>query len=150
MNRTYTILGIPRPQGRPRFFRRGPFVGTYDPKESRQYKDNVSAQLVAQSPAMLDGAINMTVAFYLPRPKTLPKKVVHHVKKPDVDNLIKGVMDSCKGILWHDDTQVVLLTCAKHYGDPPRVVIEVGSVGVPCDVHGVADCQSKGCEIWRK
>jgi len=126
----YTILGIPRPQGRPRFFRRGNFVGTYDPKESRQYKDNVSAQLAAQSPVILDGPLYMRVDFFLPRPKTLPKKVVHHVKKPDVDNLLKGVMDSCKGILWHDDTQVVYLVATKYYGDPPRVIIEIGNYAV--------------------
>jgi Holliday junction resolvase RusA-like endonuclease len=124
--RVYTILGIPRPQGRPRFFRKGNFVGTYDPKESRQYKENVSAQLVAQSPAILDGPVTIKLDFFLPRPKSLPKKVVHHVKKPDVDNLIKGVFDACKGILWHDDTQVVDMTCAKFYGDPPKVIIEVG------------------------
>ena len=126
----YTILGIPRPQGRPRFFRKGNFVGTYDPKESRQYKDNVSAQLVAQNPVLIEGPIWIRVTFYLPRPKTLPKKVMHHTKKPDVDNLIKGVFDACKGILWHDDAQVVLLQCLKCYGDPPRVTIEIGVVNV--------------------
>ncbi len=129
MKRTYTIMGIPRPQGRPRFFRRGNFVGAYDPKESRQYKENVSAQIVAQKPALLDGPIDVTLDFFLPRPKTLPKKVIHHVKKPDVDNLVKGVFDACKGILWHDDTQVVWLTCSKYYGDPPRVIIEIGAFG---------------------
>ena len=127
MRRIYTILGIPKPQGRPRFFRRGNFVGTYDPKESRQYKENVSAQLVSQGPVLLDGPIGAKVDFFLPRPKTLPKKVVHHIKKPDVDNLIKGVFDACKGILWHDDTQVVFLSCSKYYGDPPRVMIEIGT-----------------------
>jgi len=128
MKRIYTILGIPKPQGRPRFFRRGSFVGTYDPKESRQYKDNVSAQIASQDPVLLDGPVGAKVDFFLPRPKTLPKKVVHHIKKPDVDNLIKGVFDACKGILWHDDTQVVSLSCSKYYGDPPRVMLEIDTL----------------------
>lgn len=128
MTRTYTILGIPRPQGRPRFFRKGNFVGTYDPKESRQYKENVSAQLVAQKPEIMEGPVVATLLFMLPRPKSLPKKVINHVKKPDLDNLIKGTFDACKGILWYDDTQVVKLSAIKAYGAQPKVVIEVDRI----------------------
>lgn len=124
--RTYTILGIPRPQGRPRFARIGNFVKTYEQKEDTHYKENVSAQLVAQKPDFLEGAIGIHVVFHLPRPKTLPKKVIHHIKKPDVDNLMKGLMDACKGILWKDDTQVVMLTVTKIYGEIPRVEMEAG------------------------
>ena len=50
MSQTYIIRGIPTAQGRPRFYRRGSFVGTYDPKDSKQAKDNIAAQLVSQEP----------------------------------------------------------------------------------------------------
>ena len=125
MIKHYTILGIPRPQGRPRFARIGKFVKTYERKEDTHYKENVSAQLVAQKPTFLTGAVFVYAIFHLPRPKALPKKILHHVKKPDVDNLIKGLMDACKGILWKDDTQVVKLTAIKIYGEPPKVEMEV-------------------------
>ena len=123
--RNYVIYGIPRPQGRPRFARIGKFVKTYERKEDTRYKENVSAQLVAQKPDFFEGAIELSVIFHLPRPKTLPKKILHHTKKPDIDNLIKGLLDSCKGILWHDDAQVITLRVAKIYGSPPMVEIEI-------------------------
>ena len=50
MTQTFTILGDPRPQGRPRFYRRGNFVGAYDPKKSREYKQTLAAQIAAHNP----------------------------------------------------------------------------------------------------
>ena len=124
--RTYTILGIPRPQGRPRFARVGKFVKTYEAKEDTHYKENVSAQLVTQNPTYLTGPVGAHFIFYLPRPISLPKKIIHHLKKPDLTNLIKGTEDACRGILWKDDAQIVMMIITKKYGDPPRVEIEVG------------------------
>ncbi len=126
---TFIIRGIPRAQGRPKFYRRGNFVGAYDPKESRQYKDNVAAQIVAQSPRYIaDAAIDLSVWFDLPRPKTLPKRVTEHTKKPDLDNLVKGVKDALKGLVWRDDSQVVRITAVKQYGHEPGVQIIVKEV----------------------
>jgi Holliday junction resolvase RusA-like endonuclease len=129
MIQTFKIIGIPKAQGRPRFARMGAFVKTYDPKDSRQYKDNVAAQIVAQSPVFVEGAVQVEMGFFLPRPKTLPKKVVFHTKKPDLDNLIKGTKDAMKGIVWRDDSQVVMIQAVKMYIDgQPRVEITVREV----------------------
>jgi len=123
----YTILGDPRPQGRPKFFRRSNFVGAYDPKKSRDYKQTLAAQLAAQSPEFIEQgkAVSIYVEFVFARPKSLPKRVEDHVKKPDLDNLIKALKDAAKGILWHDDSQVVQLSARKVYGATPMTVIEV-------------------------
>ena len=123
----YTILGDPRPQGRPKFFRRGNFVGAYDPKQSRDYKQTLAAQLAAQSPEFIEQgkAVSIYVEFIFARPKSLPKRVEDHVKKPDLDNLIKALKDAAKGILWHDDSQVVQLSARKIYSSTPMTVIEV-------------------------
>ena len=123
----YTILGDPRPQGRPKFFRRGNFVGAYDPKQSRDYKQTLAAQLAAQSPEFIEQgkAVSIYVEFIFARPKSLPKRVEDHVKKPDLDNLIKALKDAAKGILWHDDSQVVQLSARKIYGSTPMTVIDV-------------------------
>jgi Holliday junction resolvase RusA-like endonuclease len=127
MTQTFTILGDPRPQGRPRFTRIDGFVKAYDPKESREYKQTLAAQLAAQSPEFIEQgkAVSIYVEFIFARPKSLPKRVEDHVKKPDLDNLIKALKDAAKGILWHDDSQVVQLSARKVYGATPMTVIEV-------------------------
>jgi Holliday junction resolvase RusA-like endonuclease len=123
-------VGIPKAQGRPKFFRRGNHVGTYDPKESRHWKNNVSAQIVAQKPQFIkSGAISVIMLFHLPKPKSLSKKVLRHVKKPDIDNLQKAIFDSCKGILWGDDSQVVEIFAAKSYAlEEPHVLLTVNAL----------------------
>src|SRR3972149_3053602 len=104
-----TVYGSPVAQGRPRFFRRGNFVGTYDPGKSRDWKRTVAAQVLTAlggQSAIHEGPLALELYFYLPRPKSLSKKVRHHVKKPDIDNLAKGAKDAMKGILYRDNSQV--------------------------------------------
>ncbi|MDI9559696.1 MAG: RusA family crossover junction endodeoxyribonuclease, partial [Pseudomonadota bacterium] len=65
--------------------------------------------------------------FIFARPKTLPKKVVDHTKKPDLDNLLKALKDAMTGIVWHDDAQIVSLSARKDYGDVPGIKMVVRS-----------------------
>ena len=129
MTQTFTILGDPRPQGRPRFTRIGGFVKAYDPKKSRDYKQTLAAQLAAQSPEFIEQgkAVSIYVEFIFARPKSLPKRVEDRVKKPDLDNLIKALKDAMTGIVWHDDAQIVSLSARKDYGDVPGIKMVVRS-----------------------
>jgi len=145
MIQKFTFIGVPKAQGRPRFARRGKFVTAYDPKDSAQYKNNVAAQIVAQKPVLIGQGIpiKLRLEFYLPRPqghyktdgKVKDKFLLEmHVKKPDLDNLVKAVKDSLKGIVWHDDSQVYSTLSNKYYGNTPEVLITVVSDEVynPC------------------
>lgn len=114
------IRGEPIAQGRPRAFRRGSFIGMYDPKKSSTWKDSIRMQAINQKAEMLDGALKMEVRFFLSRPKSLPKKVRHHVKKPDIDNLLKSVKDALKSICYHDDSQICLVVASKEYVSEQR------------------------------
>lgn len=44
-------------------------------------------------------------------------------KKPDLDNLVKMVMDALNGVVWLDDSQVYRINIAKRYSDEPKTVI---------------------------
>jgi crossover junction endodeoxyribonuclease RusA len=78
--------------------------------------------------ALLEGPVRLLVAFYLPRPKSLPKKVAHHTKKPDLDKLLRSVKDGLKAVAWHDDSQVVDVKAIKRYADrgtAPHAIVTV-------------------------
>lgn len=49
-----------------------------------------------------------------------------HEKKPDIDNLVKLVMDVLTGVVWDDDNCVQLGSAVKVYASSPRteVIIE--------------------------
>jgi len=77
-------------------------------------------------------AVNVSLTFILPRPKRLPKKYWRHVKRPDLDKLIRAVCDSLTGIFYRDDSQIFSIQAAKFYEDakyPVGVKIEVCGVG---------------------
>jgi Holliday junction resolvase RusA-like endonuclease len=88
----FTIEGNAVAKGRPRSTKRGI---TYTPEKTRTYEDYVRSVASQYAPKeLLKCALEMELHFFLQRPKSLPKRVVHHVKKPDCDNLEKSIMDS--------------------------------------------------------
>ena len=44
------------------------------------------------------------------------------LKKPDIDNCIKVILDSLNGIAYKDDSQVVSLKIEKYYADKPSLI----------------------------
>jgi Holliday junction resolvase RusA-like endonuclease len=87
----------------------------------------IQALLVAERGLLLS-AVRVTLAFYLPRPQSLPKRVTAHVKAPDLDKLTRAVFDAFTGAVFHDDTQVVDLVATQGYAcarDPAHVDIRV-------------------------
>ena len=64
------------------------------------------------------------ITFIRTRPKSIPRKVILPVKKPDIDNTAHLVLDALKGIIHHDDNQIVGLFLEKEYVKPgglPRI-----------------------------
>jgi Holliday junction resolvase RusA-like endonuclease len=45
--------------------------------------------------------------------------------RPDLDNVLKAVMDAMRGIVFNDDKQVVGITALKRYGETPQVTVNV-------------------------
>ncbi len=44
-------------------------------------------------------------------------------KKPDIDNVVKVYADALNHLAYHDDSQVVSITCEKYYSEEPRVEV---------------------------
>ena len=61
------------------------------------------------------GPVLLDLTFVLPRPKSLPKRVSYHLKKPDVDKLARCVLDGLTGVVYRDDSQVVTVSAHKRY-----------------------------------
>jgi Holliday junction resolvase RusA-like endonuclease len=93
----------------------------YDPETSRDWKrtvlDRVASWVNENNFAPFEAELRMQLIFRLPRPKSLPKKVVFHTLRPDADNLAKAVKDAMKGIVYRDDSQVVFLAIEKKYAE---------------------------------
>ena len=127
------IPGAPVSKKRPRFFRRGNHVGTYNPQESEESKTmwHIAQAVNGQKP--LGVPVEMHMTFFMPIPSSTPKSLqkqmelspVPHTKKPDLDNLIKHVLDAANGVLFVDDRQIHSVTCRKIYSHEPKTRIVV-------------------------
>ena len=136
---------LPVAQGRPRFARRGKFVNTYDPKKSKDYKKLVAFEvrrfMQEGKVPVFSGAISLRLSFYFPRIKG--KYGIYKETRPDCSNLAKGVEDALNGILWEDDSRIVVLSMEKRYTDEKEmrtgVLIEVMEVcnEIPINMQGI-------------
>ncbi|MBP1079686.1 MULTISPECIES: RusA family crossover junction endodeoxyribonuclease [Bacillus] len=54
--------------------------------------------------------------------------VTQHCKKPDIDNLTKGLFDSLNQLIWADDNQVVSISVYKVYEETPSIEVLVKEV----------------------
>lgn len=81
--------------------------------------------LAAERTAMLDGPLHLTARFYLTRPKSEPKtRKTFPQRKPDLDKLIRALLDPLTGTLITDDARVCGIETVKEYappGTPPCV-----------------------------
>lgn len=121
-----TVPGTPIPKARPRVVRNGGRVMTFTPTSTRQWEETIRWCAMQNPPErMLTGPLAATLTFYLPRPKSVPKKRLYPETKPDWDNLGKAVTDALEGLVFENDSRLVRVTVIKAYGDPPRAEIEI-------------------------
>ena len=127
-NETYEApIGSPRP----RFRNTGRFVQTYMPTSYTKHKDFIREQMPN---ALLDGKLKVTLSFYFKPPKSWSnrKKLLaigqYKRTKPDIDNLIKTVLDAANKKVWQDDNQIVEISSLKQYAEVPKIIMEVEEV----------------------
>lgn len=130
----FTVYGIPQPKGSTRaFFRPGmarPVVTSDNPR-TKPWALLVStvAQEHAGANPPIEGPVSVVLEFWLPRPKSLPKRVVAHTKKPDLDKLVRAVLDGLTGIVFYDDAQVVSVRASKGYTSWVGVTVTIEDGG---------------------
>jgi Holliday junction resolvase RusA-like endonuclease len=108
----FFIPGKPEPKGRPRFTRSG---RTYTPLKTQEWENTVGLTAIQHKPTELwTGPIACGLVFQLPKPLKHPKKkILRHIVKPDLDNVIKAILDAMEGIIFKGDQQIYRLYTEK-------------------------------------
>lgn len=131
----FSIHGQPVAKARPRTVRaRNGRVRTYTPAKTSQYEKAgqwyALAAMKGQDP--FSGPLTMQAQIHLAVPKSWSQKkkadalngTLLPLKRPDIDNYIKAILDCCNEVVFRDDSQVVGLAVTKHYSAWPRVDVQ--------------------------
>lgn len=114
-----------KPQGkaRPRFSRKSGVV--YTPKKTAKYEKAIAKAYIDSGGKCIpaDCYVSVSVCAFFPIPKSYSKakrqacidRDLRPDKKPDMDNIIKSVLDALNGVAYEDDKQVVEVIGRKYY-----------------------------------
>ena len=141
---SFTIPGSPVGKGRPRVSVRGGYAHAYTPEKTRTYEARVKAvakaamrfmgiRQVPSAPVRVSivarfewpqGDLNADGSLKEHKPGSKAAARVNDMKyarvvpgKPDIDNVVKAVLDALNGIAYQDDAQVSVLHAAKRWRD---------------------------------
>lgn len=123
----FEIPGEPVSKARPRHGN----GHTYTPTKTKNFEKLVGMKYKAAGGEIFEGPVSVTIAvWYQVRPSWPKYKRTAmigqpHTSKPDLDNVIKSILDGLNGSAWEDDAQVSKVRAAKHWydGEPMTIVI---------------------------
>lgn len=132
---TFTVSGHPQGKGRARAFVRAGHVGHYTPEKTRSYESMIRGAAIdamaGRPPFDVPVAVRVDAIFDVPASWSKKKReaalawTIKPGKKPDIDNVVKAVVDACNGVVFKDDALIVQGSYSKAYGIAPGVIVEV-------------------------
>lgn len=132
---TFFIPGPPKGKARPRVVH----GHAYTPESTVQYEKQVQQawrKVAGEWKAEKTQPLALFVSAFYPVPASHSKKRREQeltnfelpTKKPDIDNILKIVMDGLNGVAYDDDKQVVEVIMRKRFSEIPGVVVTLKEV----------------------
>lgn len=95
------------------------FVVADKPKDLTEWRRAVAdeARRAVGDGLVIDEPVSISLTFWLPRPKSRPKKDVFPDRKPDLDKLVRAVLDALgkDAAVLAEDSRVVRVNALKLY-----------------------------------
>lgn len=108
---------------------------TYTPTKTKLYEYSLRQWFVMNYPNFkpIESRVKVTIITYFDIPKSTSNKKkelmlaneISPTKKPDIDNIVKIVLDAMNKFAFKDDTQVCELSVKKIYSDVSKVYIKI-------------------------
>lgn len=120
-------------KGRPRL---NSYTGVvYTPTRTKDYESLVEQYFLLKYPRFkaLEGRIKVSIIAYFSIPKTTKKADINEMlennisptKKPDIDNIVKSILDSMNKFAFKDDNQITKLEVEKKYSIEDKVYVKI-------------------------
>lgn len=133
MKYQFEVPGAIKGKGRPRV---NSYTGTvYTPTTTKDYEYLVEQYFLLKYPKykILEGRIEVSITATFAIPKSTKKQdivkmlenSISPTKKPDIDNIVKIILDSMNKFAFKDDTQITKLSVEKKYGLEEKIEISI-------------------------
>ena len=120
-------------KGRPRL---NSYTGiVYTPTKTKDYESLVEQYFLLKYPRfkILEGRIKVSIIAYFSIQKATKKSDINEMldnnisptKKPDIDNIVKAVLDSMNKFAFKDDNQITKLEVEKKYALEDKIYIKI-------------------------
>lgn len=120
-------------KGRPRL---NSYTGNvYTPARTKDYETLIEQYFLLKYPRfkMLEGRIKICMIAYFSIPKATKKSMLEDMlenkisptKKPDIDNIIKIVLDAMNRFAFKDDIQITKLDVEKKYALEEKIKVKI-------------------------
>lgn len=134
MKYKFEVLGEPQGKARPRF--NSKTKSTYTLGKTVQYENKIMTAYLNAGGNKFDSAVCITIvaSFGIPKSTSNVKRCkmltceILPEKRPDIDNIVKAVLDGLNGVAYADDKQVTDLFVIKRYSNNPKIEIMVEAV----------------------
>lgn len=123
------IVGKARPRMNTRTGR------AYTPTNTKMYEYALRQWFIREYPYFkpIETRVKVTIIAYFDIPKSTSRKKeaemlsesISPTKKPDIDNIIKIILDAMNKFAFKDDTQVTKLEIEKKYAQSPKIYIKI-------------------------
>ena len=126
---SFLVYGTPRPQGSKRLVtsKAGKTVMIEQSRYVRRYRRNISEMAKATFAIPFDRAVTVDIVFRFRRPHShylksgklskLGERKTYMTSRPDLDKLVRSVLDGLSGVAFVDDSQVIAVRAWKEWGN---------------------------------
>lgn len=139
----FTVPGEPRGKGRPRIVKIAGHSRMATDGKTAAYENLVAlaAERALDGREPLEGPLALTVTVRLSPAASASRKArvamlagdQRPTKKPDLDNVVKAVLDGCNGIAFRDDVLVVQIAAEKRFAEVPGLDVTIRTTQSPGD-----------------
>lgn len=107
----------------------------YTPVKTKEYEELIKQYFIIKYRAIkpLEGRLSVTIKAHFSIPKNTNKSnteemlnnKISPVKKPDIDNIAKIVLDALNKLAFKDDNQITKLNVEKIYSEEEKISIKI-------------------------
>lgn len=127
MDITIRLDGKPKGKDRPRFSRG--FV--YTPKKTLEYENMIKETFIENAPKnfrVIEKDVPIKLDVVVNQKKGKQSKKTYPTLKPDIDNILKIIMDGLNGVCYQDDSQVINVKIHRVFSDDNYITVRLQSI----------------------